>query len=125
MSWLSKTDYDWRSPQSFIPEPVEFVGQQVGPGEDELKAAFVRVLAETPTVQSAYLARIFRGKAPRASVALRIRSTIGVDDKAEERLTEIFKSRFRHDQRLDFLFLLEEEETRVREVCPPFYEKYR
>ena len=116
--------WDLRSPQSFLPEPVDFVGQQAGPVEDELKSAFVPVLAATPTVQSAYLARVYRGKAPKHSVAVCIRSSIGIDDKVEDRLSQIFKLRFRGDQRLDFLFLLEDEETRLREVCPPFYERY-
>src|SRR4051794_8060670 len=100
-----------RAPFTFIPEPVDFVGQQAGPAEDALKSAFLPVIAAMPTVQSAYLARIYRGRMPRASVAVCIRSTIGVDDKVEEQLTAIFRSRFRGDQRLDFLFLLEEEET--------------
>jgi hypothetical protein len=111
-----------RSQHSFIPEPVDFVGQQAGPVEDELKSAFVQVIAATPTVQSAYLARIYRGSTP--SVAVCIRSTIGMDDKVEDRLSQIFRSRFRGDQRLDFLFLMEEEEMRLREVCPPFYERH-
>jgi len=106
-----------------MPQPVDFVGQQAGPAEDELKTAFREVLVATPTVQSAYLARIYRDKAPEASVALCLRSSIGLDDKVEEQLSAIFRSRFRRDQRLDFLFLLEEEETRLREVCPPFYER--
>jgi hypothetical protein len=104
-----------------MPEPVDFVGQQAGYAEDALKAAFREVLLVTPTVQSAYLARVYRGNAPKQSVALCIRSLIGVDDKLEDRLTEIFRARFLPDQRLDFLFLLPEEEGRLREVCPPFY----
>jgi hypothetical protein len=114
--------WDLRAPNSFMPEPVDFVGQQAGPVEDELKRAFLQVIAATPTVQSAYLARIYRGSMP--SVAVCIRSTIGMDDKVENRLSAIFRSRFRADQRLDFLFLLEDEESRLREVCPPFYERY-
>lgn len=115
--------WDLRSPQSFLPEPIDFVGQQVGPVEDDLKSAFRQVLGTTPTAQSAYLARIYRGKAPQASVAVCVRSTTGMDLKLEERLLEIFRARFRGDQRLDILFVLEGEEARLREVCPPFYEK--
>ena len=112
-----------RSPQSFIPEPVDFVGQQAGPAEDELKVAFLKILAAIPTVHSAFLARIYRGKAPKPSVALCLRSAIGVDHKVEEQLSDVFRQRFRGDQGLDFLFLLEDEEMRLREVCPPFYER--
>jgi len=106
-------------------EPVDFIGAQAGPGEEALKADFRRVFAVTPTVQSAYLARIYRGSSSYPSVAVCIRSSIGVDDKVEDRLAAIFRSRFRQDQHLDFLFLLEEEEERLREVCPPFYERHR
>jgi len=117
----------WSNPralQTLLPEPVDFVGQQAGPAEDELKTAFIQVLNATPTVQSAYLARIYRGRAPKHSVALCIRSSIGVDYTIEERLGSIFRRRFRGDQRLDFLFLVEDDERRLREVCPPFYERY-
>jgi hypothetical protein len=107
-----------------MPEPVDFLGQQAGPAEDELKSAFLTVIAATPTVQSAFLARIYRSKALKPSVAVCIRSSIGEDVKVEDRLKAIFKSRFRDDQRLDFLFLLEEEENRLRSVCPPFYERH-
>lgn len=124
MSWLPWAKIDQRSPNTFMPEPVDFIGPQTGPGEEALKADFRHVLATTPTVQSAYLARIYRGNASYPSVALCIRSSIGVDDKTEDRLNAIFRSRFRQDQSLDFLFLLEEEEARLREVCPPFYERH-
>jgi hypothetical protein len=107
-----------------MPEPVDFVGQQVGYAEDALKEAFREVFAATPTVHSAYLARIYRGNAPKQSVALCVRTAIGVDHKLEDRLGEIFRSRFQPDQHLDILFLLEEEEWRLREVCPPFYQRH-
>ena len=105
-------------------EPVDFIGQQSGPGEEALESDFRQVFAVTPTVQSAYLARIYRGNDSTPSVALCIRSSIGVDDKTADRLDAIFRSRFRDDQRLDFLFLLEEEETRLREVCAPFFDRH-
>ena len=107
-----------------MPEPVDFIGPQAGPGEEALKADFRQVFTETPTVQSAYLARIYRGNESFPTVALCIRSSIGVEDKTEDRLNAIFRSRFRQDQRLDFLFLVEDEELRLREVCPPFFERH-
>lgn len=115
--------WDMRAPQSFLPEPIDFVGQQVGPVEDDLKSAFRQVLGMTPTAQSAYLARVYREKARQATVAVCVRSATGMDLKLEERLMGIFRSRFRGDQRLDILFILEAEEARLREVCPPFYER--
>jgi hypothetical protein len=124
MSWQPWAKVDQRSPNTFISEPVDFIGPQAGPGEEALKSDFRQVLVAAPTVQSAYLARIYRGNDSTPSVALCMRSTIGVDDKVEDRLAAIFKSRFRQDQRLEVLFLLEDEEARLREVCPPFYQRH-
>ena len=124
MPSLSPRRSSQRAPESFIPEPIDFVGQQAGDAEDGLKAAFREVLIATPTVHTAYLARIYRGNASTQTVALCIRSAIGVDDKLEERLVVLFKQRFRHDQQLDVLFLIEDDELRLREVCPPFFERH-
>ena len=123
MPWLQQRRTGARSPETFLPEPIDFVGPQLGPAEDGLKAAFAEVLGATPTAQSAYLARIYRGNASTQTVALCIRSAIGVDDKLEERLLVVFRERFRHDQRLDVLFLMEPDELRLCEVCPPFYQR--
>jgi SseB protein C-terminal domain len=112
-----------QSPLDSVPETVDFVGEQAGPVEEELKASFREVLNSNPTVLSAYLARVYQGKSPQQSVAVCIRSSIGEDVKLEQRLAEIFRARFRGDQRLDFLFVLEDQEARLREVCPAFYEK--
>jgi len=124
MSWVPWAKVDQRSRHTYLPEPVDFIGPQAGPGEEALMSDFRQVLAMTPTVQSAYLARIYRGTASVPSVALCIRSSIGVDDKVEGRLDASFRARFRRDQRLDFLFLMQEEEDRLRQVCPPFYERH-
>jgi len=124
MPSLSPRRSSRRAPESFIPEAIDFVGPQVGDAEDGLKAAFREVLVATPTVHTAYLARIYRGNASSQTVALCIRSAIGVDDKLEERLVVLFKQRFRHDQQLDVLFLVEDDELRLREVCPPFFERH-
>lgn len=123
MPWLQTRRTAARSPETFLPEPIDFVGPQLGAAEDGLNAAFAEVLGATPTAQSAYLARIYRGNASTQSVALCIRSSIGVDDKLEERLLVVFRERFRHDQRLDVLFLMEPDELRLSEVCPPFYQR--
>ena len=106
-----------------MPEPIDFVGPQLGLVEDGLKAAFNEVFVATPTVHSAYLARAYRGNSSAQTVALCIRSAIGVDEKLEERLLVLFRQRFRHDQHLDVLFLVEDDELRLREVCEPFYAK--
>src|SRR4030095_3695255 len=58
---------------------IEFIGEQAGPVEDDLKAQLRQVLQKTPAVQSAYLAWLSYGDSPVNSVGLCIRSTAGVD----------------------------------------------
>lgn len=125
MSWYPQKRGAVPAPLSFMPEAVDFIGEQRGETENELKTAFRVILAATPTALNAFLARVYRGNASTPSVAVCIRSAIGVDDKLEERLSGAFRARFRRDQQLDVLFLLEPEEQRLREVCAPFYEKRR
>ena len=123
MAWLQQRRTAARSPESFLRELIDFVRPQLGVVEDRLKTAFSEVLLATPTARSAYLARVYRGNASAQTVALCLRSAIGLDDKLEERLLVVFRQHFRHDQRLDVLFLTEDDELRLGAVCPPFYQK--
>jgi hypothetical protein len=70
----------------FTARRIEFVGEQTGPVEDELKAEFVLALAESDSVCSAYLARISYGDPSSVSVALCICSTARSNDCLQGRL---------------------------------------
>ena len=112
-----------KPPEHFTPPRIDFIGEQAGPVEDELKEKFCAVFSATPTVKSAYLARVSYGEPTGYSVSLCIRSTLGVDERLQHRLGEIFTSSFRKDQHLDTLFLREDQEARLKKVCKAFYEK--
>jgi hypothetical protein len=79
-----------RPPETIKPPRIEFIGEQAGPVEDDLKAKFRRVFAETPDVRSAYLARLAYGDPAGYSVGLCIRSRVGVNDSLQIRLGQIF-----------------------------------
>ena len=100
---------------------VEFIGEQTGPVEDELKAEFVLALAESDSVCSAYLARVSYGDPSSVSVALCICSTARSNDCLQGRLAAIFAGRFRSDAHLDIIFIRDEQERQLKRVCTAFY----
>ena len=112
-----------RPPENFTPSQIFFLGEQSGQVEDELKALFSQELNRNTSVLSAYLARLSYGKTPGYSVALCIRSTIGIDAALEQRLGQIFSRIFRTDQHFDTLFVREDQELELKMVCRPFYQK--
>ena len=102
---------------------IEFVGEQAGAFEDDLKAQLRQVLQKTPAVQRAYLARLSYGDPAAYSVGLCIRSTAGVDHPLRKRLAHIFTDMFSGDQYLDILFIREDQEEQLKKVCVPFYQQ--
>jgi hypothetical protein len=122
MSFFSRHKKPARPPEWITPPEVNFIGEQSGPIEDEIKAKFREVFGNTPTVLSAYLARLSLGEPAGYSVGLCIRSTIGLDPSLQQRLARIFIDiGFNSDQQLDILFIREDQEQELRRVCRAFY----
>ncbi len=119
---------NFRDPKPWKPEGeltvprVEFVGEQSGPTEDELKTRFVPALQQSPSVASAYLARVSYGESSDQSVALCIRSTAGTDDRLRGRLASIFTAMFCADAHLDIIFIRDDQEQQLKRVCHAFYQ---
>ena len=123
MNWFKRKAKPSRPPEVLEPQRIDFVGEQDGPVENDLKSRFRQVFTSTPTVQSAYLARLSYGDQSNFSVGLCIRSSIGADQQLRKRLAEIFAEIFRADEHLDILFLREDQEIELRKVCKTFYEQ--
>jgi SseB protein C-terminal domain len=123
MSWFKRTAKPSRPPEVIEPQRIDFVGEQAGSVEDGLEIRFREVFAATPTVQSAYLARLSYGEASGHSVGLCIRSSVGIDQRLQKRLAQIFAEVFRADEHLDILFIREDQEAALRKVCKTFYER--
>jgi hypothetical protein len=122
MSIFSRHLKPSRPPETITPRRIQFVGEQAGPVEDDIKAKFREVLADTPTVRSAYLARLSYGEPTGYSVGLCIRSSGGLDHSLQKRLVQIFTDTFSCDQHLDILFIREDQEQELQRVCRPFYD---
>jgi len=72
---------------------------------------------------SAYLARVDYGDPSECNVALCIMSKIPEDIDLAEKAGRIFSEQFGTQEHLDIIFLRKEQETDLRQVCRPFYEK--
>lgn len=99
---------------------IEFLGEQDGPSEQELKALLRAKLREFKSIQQAYLARI--GFAPDAlpSVALCITPSTKADQRIVELVSRTFSSLFNSETHLDVVFIDAEQEADLRRVCRPF-----
>jgi len=110
-----------RLPESRIEPRVEFLGEQDGPSERDLKAVLSAEFRETPAVRRAYLAQLgFQPGAPRA-VALCIRASGGQPDEIARRASKHFAGMFVRDVALDIIFVSHEQEADLQRVCTPFY----
>ena len=122
MSIFSRHSKPSRPQEVIKPPRIDFVGEQAGPVEDDLKAKFRKILGKTSTVRSAYLARLSYGDTGGYSVALCIRSSAGIDHPLQKRLAQIFTDNFKRDQYLDILFIRDDQEQELKRVCRAFYE---
>jgi hypothetical protein len=111
-----------RPAETLTPPRIEFVGEQAGQTEDELKTRLVPTLQQSASVRSAYLARVSYGEPSAYSVALCIRSASGLDDTLQRRLGSIFTEMFRTDAHLDILFIRDDQEQQLKRVCNAFYQ---
>jgi hypothetical protein len=122
MNFFKRKPKPSRPPEKLTPLRIDFVGEQAGPVEEELKSQFGRVLERSTPVRSAYLARVSYGEPLGYSVALCIRSTSGSDDCLRHCLASIFAETFRSEEYLDIIFIRDDQEERLKRVCNAFYE---
>jgi hypothetical protein len=76
---------------------IQFLGEQYGQPESELKAQLSTVLARSSHVQCAYLARAIFNDSPTVDVVLAISSTQSSDDLLINELAGVFNRKFRTD----------------------------
>jgi type III secretion system (T3SS) SseB-like protein len=101
---------------------LEFLGEQDGPPERELKEALVRLFEAKGKVNRAYLARLSYLETGATGVGL----CVPVDAYSVELVRavgSVFSDLFGADQYLDVVFVTEDEEKRLRDVCRPFFKK--
>ena len=119
MGWFKNKNS--QNPQKLTRLTTRFIAEQDGPTERDLKAAFIQVFREEPAVERAYLARAEHGHGSGAHVTLAIKSSCGENPLLVRKLMSIFSEMFNSQEHLDMMFIREDQEHQLREVCAPFY----
>ena len=110
-----------RPPDIIEPSCLEFLGEQDGEPERELKQKLIPILEEALEIKSAYLAIVDYRDGSSPSVVLCLRSDKEADAAFALRIGKIFAEVFNAKEHLDVLFMDSLKESAVRAVCSPFY----
>ena len=101
---------------------IRFLGEQDGQPERELKARWLPILSQSPSVRRAFLAIVSYDRAATYQPALCISQTGGDERALVDSLSIAFRQQFNSSQALDIMFLRPEQETQLAKVCRAFYE---
>lgn len=101
---------------------VEFLGEQDGAPERELKAQVVKILERFPSVQRAYLARVGYQPAGQTAVAICMYSD-HPNVAAAGAIGDAFHALFSKGSFVDLFFLSAEQDVDAARVCRPFYSR--
>jgi hypothetical protein len=113
---------DGRDARILRPDRIQYIAEQDGTPERELKARFVKVFAAYPALEKAYLVFLRYDEAPQGSVALCL-ATSSKDMTLVDAIRKTFAELFSVNSHLDILFVAPSEAARVEQVCQPFYRK--
>ncbi len=109
-------------PQKSVVTDIEFLGEQDGNSEQEIKAEWRHILDSYRLVSRAYLAIVRYGTEEDRYVALCLSSVANEDSALIESLHRPF-SKFRSTESLDIIFLTPEMENNLKKVCRTFFER--
>jgi hypothetical protein len=101
---------------------IRFLGEQDGQVERDLKARWQPILAQSPSVQRAYLAIVSYDRAATYQPVLCMRHSGGDESALVELLSAPFRQMFNNSQALDIMFLSPEQEIELKKVCRLFYD---
>ena len=118
MSWFNPKSK--KHPEEIQVPQLQFLGEQDGPPERELKSRLAEFFRRDQSVNTAYLARVAYGDTSLA-VTLCLRSQFGPDRGLAEKVGTIFASMFGGHEHLD-IFLSEAQEAELMKVCKPFFQ---
>ena len=100
---------------------MEFLGEQSGEAERDLKSVLVVALRRFPNLARAYLAQVGYSPRARSSVALCIYPAEAQSRDVVDEVQRAFSLMFAKGVDLDILFLTSAEEEDLRRVCAPFF----
>jgi hypothetical protein len=122
MKWLKHLFGRPALAQPFKQPRVQFVGEQDGPVEQDIKARWTPILLQHPEVHRAYLALGSYDACQTNQPLLCIRSSHAEDPSLVDELAAPFKELFSRDCALDIMFVSDEKESELRQVCHAFYQ---
>jgi len=108
-----------REPHETRVSKILFLHEQIGVPELLLKNRISDLFKHHAEVQRAYLAQIEADGC--LGVALCIRCSCSPDRSLVEKIGPIFAAVFNAREHLDIIFLNEEQETEIVDVCLPFF----
>lgn len=109
-----------RDARMLRPERIQYIAEQDGDPERELKSRLTKVFEAYPALEKAYLVLVRYDEAPQGSVALCLVSR-SKDPALFKAVSTAFASVFATHVHLDILFITPGEAARVEKVCRPFY----
>jgi SseB protein C-terminal domain len=112
-----------RPPQQIVVRSIDFVGEQDGPPERELKEKLTVLFGQLQLVRTAYLALVRYDNAGPLHVALCIRGQPGQHRMFAQRVNQVFSAMFGSHEHLDTIWLTPDQEISLRQVCRAFYDR--
>jgi hypothetical protein len=109
------------APEAFRARQIQFVGEQDGGPERQLKEALAAHFGSGKIVKVAYLARAQYEVQGPVNVVLCVRANPSPCPELVTSISRTFASMFGTQEHLDIIFLSNEQESDVRRVCRPFY----
>lgn len=119
MSWFKQSPK--RHPQKLEVQRLQFLGEQDGPPERELKGKLSEFFRRDQSVKTAYLAKVSYREQTSTNVALCLRTLYGSDPGMAEKIGRIFSSMFGEQEHMDIVFLNEAQDTELAKICNPFF----
>ena len=106
---------------STVTGKMRMLGQQQGPGAEFLQNEFCHAFSLLPQVKRAYFCVAGYADCDARGAALCVVSTTGQDRRVVEFIAEVVRRNLGEESSIDVLFLSEQLEHKVAQLCRPFY----
>jgi hypothetical protein len=106
-----------------ITKKINFIVEQDGPSEQELKNLLYIYFIENSTISKVFLVRVSYDDSPEEHVALCIREDKGNREEIFKEVGRLFNDLFGSHEHLDVLFVSSDQEKDLLKISSPFYQR--
>jgi hypothetical protein len=106
--------------ETFDASQIEFVGEQDGHAERELKLVLKHTFLPFRTLMRAYLARVRYGRGDEPVALCLLANSDNEHEELVSQAQKAFRTLFKIDQAMDVLFLTAAQEKKLKICCRPF-----